>query len=153
MVCWQCFCNILVIKNLSNFVDLKESLKLQQCQCAAVDLIGASDPLSEVITTCISYPCLEGCNFTKKIQHRCFSVKFAKFLRKSILKNSCERLLLNQLKQVYSFFHKTQQWRFRSSYQRCSIKNALLKISQNSEENACVAVSFPTKLVWRLQLY
>ena len=36
-------------------------------------------------------------NFTEKhlcwkLQHRCFPVKFAKFLRTSILKNVCERL-------------------------------------------------------------
>ena len=36
------------------------------------------------------------CNFVKKrLQHRYFPVKFAKFLRTPILKNICERLLLN----------------------------------------------------------
>ena len=30
----------------------------------------------------------------KRLQHWCFSVKFAKFLRTSILKNICERLFL-----------------------------------------------------------
>ena len=35
------------------------------------------------------------CNFIKKrLQHRCFPMKFAKFLRIPILKNICERLLL-----------------------------------------------------------
>ena len=39
--------------------------------------------------------CLQACNLIKKrLQHRCFPVKLAKFLRKSILKNICERLLL-----------------------------------------------------------
>ena len=34
-------------------------------------------------------------NFIKnRLQHRCFPVKFAKFLRTPILKNICERLLL-----------------------------------------------------------
>ena len=34
-------------------------------------------------------------NFIKKsLQHRCFPVKFAKFLKTSILKNTCERLLV-----------------------------------------------------------
>ena len=38
---------------------------------------------------------LQACNFIKKrIQNRCFLVKFAKFLRTPILKNMCERLLL-----------------------------------------------------------
>ena len=37
----------------------------------------------------------KACNFiTKKVQHRCFPVKFAKSLRIPILKNICERLLL-----------------------------------------------------------
>ena len=39
-----------------------------------------------------------GCNFIKKrLQHRCFLVKLAKFLRTSIFKNICERLLLQDI--------------------------------------------------------
>ena len=38
---------------------------------------------------------LQPCNFFKKrLQHRCFPVKFAKFLRTPILKNICKRPLL-----------------------------------------------------------
>ena len=38
----------------------------------------------------------KSCNFIKKrLQHRCFLVNIAKFLRTPILKNICERLLLN----------------------------------------------------------
>ena len=38
----------------------------------------------------------KACNFIKKkLKHRCFLVLTAKFLRKLILKNTCERLLLN----------------------------------------------------------
>ena len=38
---------------------------------------------------------LQSCNFIKKrLQHRCFPIKFAKFLRTPILKNICERLFL-----------------------------------------------------------
>ena len=38
---------------------------------------------------------LQACNFIKnKLQHWCFPVKFAKFLRTSILKNICKRLIL-----------------------------------------------------------
>ena len=38
---------------------------------------------------------LQACNFIKKkLQHWCFPVKFTKFLRTSILKNICERLIL-----------------------------------------------------------
>ena len=37
---------------------------------------------------------LKGCNFIKKrLQHRWFPVKFAKFLAAPILKNICEKLL------------------------------------------------------------
>ena len=37
-------------------------------------------------------PCLQACNFIKKrLQHSCFPVKFAKFLRTPILKNIGER--------------------------------------------------------------
>ena len=36
---------------------------------------------------------MKACNFIKKrLQHRCFSVKFAKSLSTPILKNICERL-------------------------------------------------------------
>ena len=38
---------------------------------------------------------LLACDFIKKrLRHRCFPVKFAKFLRTPILKNICERLPL-----------------------------------------------------------
>ena len=38
------------------------------------------------------------CNFIKKrLQHRCFLVKLAKFVRKSIFKNICERLLIQDI--------------------------------------------------------
>ena len=38
---------------------------------------------------------LKGCNFIeKRLQHRCFSVKFTKCLRAPIFNNICEQLLL-----------------------------------------------------------
>ena len=46
-----------------------------------------------IITTTTAEP--RDCNFIrKKLQHRCFPVKFAEVLRIPILKNICERLLL-----------------------------------------------------------
>ena len=40
----------------------------------------------------------QACNFIeKRLQHRCFPMKFAKFFRTSILKNFSERLLLDGL--------------------------------------------------------
>ena len=38
---------------------------------------------------------LQACNFVeKRLQHKCFPVNIAKFLRTPILKDICERLLL-----------------------------------------------------------
>ena len=40
---------------------------------------------------------LKACNFIKnRLQRRCFPAKLAKFLRTIVLKNICERLLLNK---------------------------------------------------------
>ena len=47
---------------------------------------------------------LHACNFIKKrLQHRCFAVNIAKFLRTLILKKICERLLLhNKFQRLFS---------------------------------------------------
>ena len=47
-------------------------------------------------TTCVGVSLIEFVkNFiNKRLQHRCFPVKFPKFLRTPILKNNCKRLLL-----------------------------------------------------------
>ena len=47
---------------------------------------------------------LLACNFIKKrLQHRCFAVNIAKFLRTLILKKICERLLLhNKFQRLFS---------------------------------------------------
>ena len=52
---------------------------------------------STVVGVSFSESCRpEPCNFIKKkLQHRCFSVNIAEFLRTPILKNICERLLLS----------------------------------------------------------
>ena len=42
-------------------------------------------------------PVLESLFIKKRLQLRCFPVKFAKFLRTPILKNICERLLLKSV--------------------------------------------------------
>ena len=52
-------------------------------------------------------PGLKACNFIeKKLQHRCFPMKFAKFLRTTILKNICERLLFLLHANLYKFLLK-----------------------------------------------
>ena len=47
---------------------------------------------------------------------------------------------------IYIWIRSCHQRWCRNSHQRCSIKKVLLKISQNSLENACVRVSFLIKL-------
>ena len=73
----------------------------------------------------------------------------AKFLRTSILKNFYERLLLFLLRSLFfavgihfTYRHHYKQQIFRSSYRRRSVKKVLLKISQISQDNTCVGVSF-----------
>ena len=60
------------------------------------------------------YPCkarLKACNFIKKrLQHRCFYVKFAKFLRKPMLQNIWERLLLINGLLYFHAFHYSEYW-------------------------------------------
>ena len=51
----------------------------QENTCVGVDFLKKLKPLLE-----------------KRLQHRCFPVKFAKFLRATIFKNICERLLLTK---------------------------------------------------------
>ena len=43
----------------------------------------------------------QACNFIKnRLQQRCFPIKFAKYLRTPVLKNICQRLLLDLSKQM-----------------------------------------------------
>ena len=42
---------------------------------------------------CIMQEFLKAYNFIKRLQHSCFLVKFANFLRTPLLKNICKRLL------------------------------------------------------------
>ena len=52
--------------------------------------------------------------FNKRLQYRCFPLKFAKFLRTSFLKNNCERLCLRHQKcikePVYVFLMLCAIW-------------------------------------------
>ena len=58
---------------------------------------------------------LQACNFIKKtLQHRCFPVKLALFLRPPILKNICERLLLTD-PAVFQFLKIMQNSKGRST--------------------------------------
>ena len=42
----------------------------------------------------------------KRFQHKCFPVKFAKFLRAPVCKNICEQLLLKDFFVIKQFSHK-----------------------------------------------
>ena len=87
----------------------------------------------------------------KRLQHRCFPVDIAKFLRTLILKIVCERLLL--VSDMFIVVSKTTVEKIQNYYrnteavvQRCSVKKVFLEISQNSQENTCARASFLIKL-------
>ena len=50
---------------------------------------------------------------------------------------------------LYSSFGWIHEFLFRNSHQMCPIKKVFLKISQNSQENTCVRVSFLITLFYR----
>ena len=69
---------------------------------------------------------LQGCNFIKKkIQHRCFRVKFEKFLRTLILKNIYKRCPNTAETTLHKKFTGAVlvQITYRRSHRRCSLKN------------------------------
>ena len=96
---------------------------------------------------------LKACNFVKKrLQHRCFPVKFSKFLRTPILKNICEQLLLGLLIQIkkvtfntfddfytfYDFFLKKKKKRKEKIPPRSSPKKRVIwKVWQISKKVLC----------------
>ena len=54
---------------------------------------------------------LKDCYIIKKrLQHRCFPVNIAKFLRKSILKNSFKRVLLY----ILSLNQRSEKWKIKN---------------------------------------
>ena len=51
---------------------------------------------------------MSACNFIKKrLWHRCFPIKFAKFLRKPFLQNTSGRLLLFRVNRVSDYYAKS----------------------------------------------
>ena len=61
------------------------------------------------------------CPFNKKrLQHRFFPVKFARFLRTPIFKNICERLLLGVLEANFSTKKELDDWCFLVTFSKCS---------------------------------
>ena len=66
---------------------------------------------------------LRTCNFIKKKrQHKCFPLKFAKFLRILILKNTCERLLL------YFHYNSHHHYHYHHFHYHCKMHLYRLRI-------------------------
>ena len=87
---------------------------------------------------------LQGCNFIKKkLHHRCFRVKFEKFLRTLILKNIYKRCPNTAETTLHKKFTGVVlvQITYRRSHRRCSVKNMFLRVPHYSQENTCVGVS------------
>ena len=69
--------------NKSEYEEVTENLRSIHRRCSIKKLLLR-----------ISQYLLEDTCVKKRLQHRCLPVNFAKFLRRSILKNICKRLLL-----------------------------------------------------------
>ena len=92
--------NFFFLKNLLTLTHLRPMLhthRSSQWRCPGgnvflkISQLHRKTPVDFVLNKVAS---LQICNFTKKrLQCRCFPVRFSKFLRTPILKNSCKRLL------------------------------------------------------------
>ena len=75
---WRCSVKKGVLKNLVNFIG-KHLVVAWNYEGSLFNKVAAN----------------QTCNFTKiRLQHRCFPVKFVKFLRTPVLKNICQQMLL-----------------------------------------------------------
>ena len=79
--------------------------------------------------------------FKRRLQHRCFPVSIAYFLRTPILKSISERLLQMSLNKF-----RTLPLSSEAVVRRCSVKKVFIEILENSRENTCARVSFLIKL-------
>ena len=76
---------------------------------------------------------LQACFSKKRLQHLCFPVNIAEFLRTSILKSIYGRLLLRSVFITLS----------RSSHQRCSVKKRVLRnFSKSTGKHLCQGLLF-----------
>ena len=87
------------LRHTMNHRDLLGLLRSSHRRCSVKKVFLKISQISQE-NTCIgvcfnNVAGLQACKFIKKIlQHWCFLMKFAKFLRTPTLKNNCERLLL-----------------------------------------------------------
>ena len=75
----------------------------------------------------------------KRFLRRCFPENVAKFFKTPYRTPPAAVSVLTPKKHVFSGYRKKP---LRSSQQRCFIKKAFLKTSQNSQENTCARISF-----------
>ena len=93
-LCQSLFFNKLQTSNLSEYHDnlnLTWVMQKQSPECVLKNFpnfTGKHLMLESLINKVVGFNKI-------RLQHRCFPVKFAKFLRAPILKNICKRLLLN----------------------------------------------------------
>ena len=79
-------------------VSYFEKIKSSHRRCSVTKVFLKMSHVSQENTCDGEIVNLQAWNFIKKeLKHRCFLVKFAKLLKTSILKNICERLLLENL--------------------------------------------------------
>ena len=85
-----------VLKDFANFAGKHLCWSLFLIKSQALVKNGQTHSNCSLAKAECVWPFCESYNFIKKIlQHRCFLIKFAKFLRTPILKNTYKRLLLN----------------------------------------------------------
>ena len=84
---------------------------------------------------------------TKKLQHRCFPVKFVKFLRILILKNICDWLLLCIHYNSHDYFKFHPFTNIRDSHSQMFYKIGVLKNVEDFRWKSPVLESFFNKVV------
>ena len=84
------------LRHTMNHRDLLGLLRSSHRRCSVKKVFLKISQENTCIGVCFNNVAgLQACKFIKKIlQHWCFLMKFAKFLRTPTLKNNCERLLL-----------------------------------------------------------
>ena len=97
--------------------------------------------------------------YLKETPIRCFTVNFVKFLKRPILLNTYGRLLLDFVLRYRLIHHneKTENinsyYPFRSSHQRRSTREGVLRNFTKSQENTCASLFFIKLQAWGLQLH
>ena len=67
--------------------------------------------------------------FKKRLQHKCFPVKFTKLLRTPILKNICKRLVLEVFYKKYAL-KNCDVYRRKVASNKCSVKKVFFEVDR-----------------------